>query len=60
MILTAVFHMFKTGEVWNPVDLFKVDMPPVLMEKQKQKAIKNAIKLLASQGLSVVEEKPAA
>jgi len=58
MILTAVFHMFKTGEIWNPVDLFKV--APVLMEKQKQKAIKNAIKLLTSQGLTVVEEKPAA
>ena len=56
MILTAVFHMFKTGETWNPVDLFKVDMPPVLLEKQKQKAIKNAIKLLASQGFTVVDE----
>jgi len=60
MILTAVFHMFKTGEVWNPVDLFKVDMPPVLMEKQKQKVIKNAIKLLASQGIAVVEIQPMA
>ena len=60
MILTAVFHMFKTGEVWNPVDLFKVDMPPVLMEKQKQKAIKNAIELLNSQGLAVIDTQPAA
>ena len=60
MILTALFHMFKTGEVWNPVDLFKVDMPPVLMEKQKQKVIKNAIKLLASQGIAVVEIQPVA
>jgi len=53
MILTAVFHMFSTGEVWNPVDLFKVDMPPLLVEKQKQKAIQNAIKLLRAQGLAV-------
>jgi transposase len=51
MILTAIFHMFKNGELWNPADLFKVDMPPVLQERQKQKAIKNAIKLLVSQGL---------
>ncbi len=51
MILTAIFNMFKNGEVWNPSDLCKVDMPPVLQEKQKQKAIQNAIKLLVSQGI---------
>jgi len=51
MILTAVFHMFSTGEVWNPTDLFKVDMPPVLQDRQKQKAIQSAIKLLVSQGV---------
>ena len=55
MILTAVFQMFNTGELWNPTDLFKVDMPPVLQEKQKLKAIQNAIKLLAAQGFSVSE-----
>jgi transposase len=60
MILTAVYHMFKTGELWNPTDLFKVDLPPVLLEKQKQKAIQNAIKLLASQGMTVITEPPAA
>lgn len=27
MILTAIFQMMTTGEVWNPSDLFKVDMP---------------------------------
>lgn len=53
MILTAVFQMFKTGELWNPTDLFKVDLPPILQERQKQKAIQNAIKLLASQGFTV-------
>jgi transposase len=53
MILTAVYHMFKTGELWNPADLFKVDMPPTLVERQKHKAIQNAIKLLASQGFTV-------
>ena len=51
MILTAVFNMFKSGELWNLVDLFNVDMPFGLKEKQKQKAIKNAVKLLVSQGL---------
>ena len=51
MILTAAYNMLKTCEVWNPSDLFKVDMPLALQEKQKQKAINNAIQLLVSQGL---------
>ena len=53
MILTAVFAMLSTGEIWNPCDLFKIDMPEELREKQKQKAIKQAIKLLESQGMTV-------
>ena len=56
MILTAVYAMLKNGESWNPTDLCKVDLPPVLLERQKQKAINNAIKLLVSQG---VIEQPA-
>jgi len=51
MILTAVFHMFTTGEVWNPVDLLKIDMPPELKEKQKQKQINLAIKFLLNNGV---------
>ncbi len=51
MILTAVYNMFVTGEVWNPVDLYKIDMLPEMAEKQNQKAIKQAAKLLISLGL---------
>jgi transposase len=51
MILTAVYNMFKTGEMWNPSDLYKIDMPEQLQEKQTQKAVKQAIKLLVSQGV---------
>ncbi len=53
MILTAIYSMLSTGEVWNPVDLYKVDMPEHLKEKQLQKAIKQAKQFLESQGLSV-------
>lgn len=53
MILTAIFQMMKTGEVWNPTDLFKVDMPETLKEKQFSKAIKQATKFLEKQGLTV-------
>ncbi len=51
MLLTAIFQMLTTGEVWNPCDLYKIDMPEALLEKQKQKAIKQAQKLLIREGL---------
>jgi len=60
MILTAIFYMLQNGEVWNPTDLFKVDLPPALQEKQKQKAIQNALKLLVREGVIQPPESPAA
>lgn len=53
MILTAVFQMMSTGEVWNPTDLFKVDMPESLIERQLSKAVKQATKFLEKQRLTV-------
>lgn len=55
MILTAVFCMLSTGEVWNPVDLYKVDMPEHLKEKQLAKAVKQAVHFLETQGLTVLD-----
>ena len=43
--------MFVTGEEFNPSDLYKIDMPQEMLNKQKDKAIKQAIKLLIAQGL---------
>lgn len=60
MILTAIYHMFVTGEEWNPSDLYKIDMPQEMLEKQKDKAIKQAIKLLVSNGVIKVPEIPVA
>ncbi len=51
MILTAIFNIFVTGEEWNPSDLYKIDMPQEMLERQKQKAIKQAANLLISQGI---------
>lgn len=51
MILTAIYNMFVTGEVWNPSDLYKIDMPQKMVENQKEKAVKQAAKLLISLGL---------
>ena len=53
MILTAIYSMLSTGEVWNPVDLFKIDMPEHLKQKQLDKAVKQATRFLESQGLKV-------
>ena len=51
MILTAVYQMLSTGETWNPCDLYKTDMPQEMQDKQKAKAVKQAIKLLISEGM---------
>ncbi len=51
MILTAVYHMFVTGEEFNPSDLYKIDMPQAMVDKQKEKAIKQAVKILIAHGL---------
>ncbi len=53
MILTAIFAMLSTGETFNPCDLYKIDMPETLKAKQKEKALRQAIRLIQSQGLSV-------
>ena len=53
MILTAIYQMLSTGEAWNPVDLCRVDMPERLKEQQLAKAVKQAIRFLETQGLTV-------
>ncbi len=53
MILTAIFQMLTTAEVWNPTDLFKIDMPEALKEKQLSRAVKQATKFLEKHGLTV-------
>jgi len=51
MILTAIYHMFTTGDSFNPCDLYKIDMPQELKDKQKEKAVKEAVKFLIAQGI---------
>lgn len=60
MILTAIYQMLSTGEEWNPSDLYKIDMPEALVEKQKAKAIKQALKLLEREGLYPPPQEPIA
>ncbi len=51
MMLTAIFAMLKTGEVFNPCDILKFDMPEDLRRKQTMASAKDAVKLLVSLGL---------
>ena len=51
MILPSIYNMFVIGEEWNPSDLYKNDMPLEMLSKQKDKAIKQAIKLLTAEGI---------
>lgn len=56
MILTAIYQMLSTGEQWNPSDLYKINMPLALVNKQKAKAIKQAKKLLQQEGILPLDE----
>ena len=58
MILTAIYNMFTTGEEFNPCDLYKIDMPQEMKDKQKEKAVKQAIKFLIAEGLIKASDIP--
>lgn len=51
MILTAIFAMLQTGEIFNPSDLNKFDMPENLQHKRLISSAKEAVALLVSLGL---------
>ncbi len=51
IILTAIFHMLSTGDIWNPSDLDQSDMSPELREKGSQKSLRLVITLFVDHGL---------
>lgn len=53
MILTAIYAMVSTDEVFQPSDLLKYDMPEELQKKRTLAEAKYAVKLLVSLGLVV-------
>jgi transposase len=55
MILTAVYHIMKTGEVWNPSDLSEIDLTPEMAEKRRTRDIKRAVNLLVAEGIISAE-----
>lgn len=56
MIPTAIYQMLSTGETWNPNNLYKTDIPQVLVDRQNAKAIKQAKKLLQREGIHPLDE----
>ena len=51
MMFTAIYHMLSTGEAFNPSDLYKL-YATRNAGKTEEKAIKQASKLLISNGMS--------
>ena len=51
MILTAIYHMLSTGEVWNPCDLDEIEIPLELREKELLYSLRRAANLLIAQGV---------
>lgn len=51
IILTAAYQILSEDKVCNSTDLYKIDMPEPLKEKQKEKAIKQIKKLLIAKGI---------
>ncbi len=54
-ILVAIYHMFETGEVWNPVDLASVETPIKDRIKYTKNNFNQSLKQLLSLGLTSEE-----
>lgn len=54
MILTCLYHMFLKKEAFQPSDIHYEELPEQLLEKRKAHYIKQAIKLLEKEGMTVV------
>lgn len=53
MLLTAIFHILSTYEVWNPTDLKKNELPESVKECNRRHELKKAMQLLENQGYSI-------
>ena len=61
MMLTCIYHMFQTGEIFNPVDINYSDIPEEVLESKREQIIDNAIKTLSKLGIdtSILNLNPA-
>ena len=54
-ILVSIYHMFKTGEVWNPTDLASIETPVEDRIKYTKNNFNQSFKQLLSLGLTTDE-----
>jgi len=45
IILTVIYRMFINSEEFNPFDLYKIDIPQEMKNRQKYKAVKLTYKV---------------
>ncbi len=43
--------MFTNNEEFNPCDMYRIDMPQEVKDKQREKAVKQAVNFLVAQGI---------
>ena len=51
MMLTCIYKMFQTGEIFNPIDINYSDITEELIESKREQIIDNAIKTLSKLGI---------
>ena len=51
MMLSCIYKMFQTGEVFNPIDINYSDIPNKLLESKRTQIIDNAINTLSKLGI---------
>lgn len=52
-ILVAIYHMLRTGKIWNPRDLSNIETPVEQREKYLKNNLKSDINQLLSIGLAI-------
>ena len=51
MILTCIYKMFQSGEIFNPIDINYSDITEELIESKREQIIDNALKTLSKLGI---------
>lgn len=51
MMLTCIYKMFQTGEIFNPIDINYSDIPDNVLESKRDQIINNAINTLSKLGI---------
>lgn len=51
MMLTCIYKMFQTGEIFNPIDISYSDIPEKVLESKREQIIDNAVRTLSKLGI---------